>query len=176
MLQTDAWLDEKPYKEIYDGRLHVKVSPQRMHALVQGAVTALLLDWGRDRGDAGPEWRVYLDEVTTLVPDVSFISDRRLASLSKSEREKPPFAPELVVEVRSPEDRDRNIRRKTALYLRHGALAVLNVDPQKRTVDVATANDETTLKPGDVFTDPSFPGLALPVNAIFAPLDRSPEL
>ena len=173
MLQyADAWLDEKPYKEVYDGRIHPKVNPQRKHALVQGVITALLLEWGRDRGDSGPEWRVYLDENTSLVPDVSFISDGRLAALSEAQREKPPFAPELVVEIRSPENRERAIARKTALYLQHGAVAVLDVDPARRLVRVTTLDGESTLQPGDAFAQPAFQGLAFPVDAIFAPLTR----
>ena len=172
MLQADAWLDEKPYKEIYDGQLHLKVSPKFMHGLVEFEVGTLLREWSRDRGYIVMELRVYLDAKTSLVPDVSFISDERMATLSEAEQEEPPFAPELVVEVRSPKDRDRNIRRETELYLQHGALVVLNVDPQKRTVDVATANGETTLEPGDVFEHASFPGLRVPVSAIFAQLDR----
>ena len=173
MLQhAAAWLDEKPYKEVYGGRIHPKVSPHRKHMLVQGAVIELLLDWGRDRGDSGPEWRVYLDENTSLVPDVSFMSDERLGQLSEAQREKPPFAPELVVEIRSPQNRERSIRRKTALYLQHGAIAVLDVDPTRRSVRVSTRDGESTLRSGDAFTHPTFPGLALAIDAMFAPLDR----
>jgi Uma2 family endonuclease len=50
--------------------------------------------------------RVYLDEETSLVPDVSWISDVRLKKLSPEERERPPFAPELrVADVFAPLDR-----------------------------------------------------------------------
>ena len=173
MLQrAAAWLDERPYKEIYDGRIHPKVSPRLNHALVQAAVVSLLFEWGRERGASGSELRVYLDEHTSLVPDVSFISDERLERLSEAQRQKPPFAPELVVEIRSPKNRESSIHRKTALYLEHGAIAVLDVDPTQRLVRVTTRDGESTLKPGDTFMHPTFPELALPVNAIFAPLDR----
>jgi Uma2 family endonuclease len=172
MLRSDIWLDEKPYREIYDGRVHPKVSPQRKHMVVQGAVIALLLEWGRDRGDSGPEWRVYLDENTSLVPDVSFMSDARLGSLSEEQREKPPLSPELVVEIRSPQNREASIRRKTVLYLEHGAVAVLDVDPARRLARVTTQDGEHSLRPGDAFAHPAFPGLVLPVDAMFAPLDR----
>ncbi len=172
MLRNDAWLDRKPYKEIYDGRVHPKVSPQRRHMLVQGAVIGILLEWGRNRGDIGPEWRVYLGEDASLVPDVSFMSDERLATLSEEQREKPPISPELVVEIRSPQNREAAIQRKTDLYLQHGAIAVLDVDPAKRSVHITTNDGESTLRAGDAFTHTAFPGLALAVDAIFAPLDR----
>lgn len=172
MLQTDAWLDEKPYKEIYDGRLHLKVSPQHIHGIVQIVVGSLLLEWARERGDVVCEWRVFLDEKTSLVPDLSFISDELAATLSETELERPPLSPELIIEIRSPDDRNRNIRRKTQLYLQHGAVVVLNIDPQKRAVAVTTAEREQTLHAGDTFEHPAFPGLAVPVSSIFAPLDR----
>jgi Uma2 family endonuclease len=172
MLSIDAWLDEKPHKELYDGVVHEKVSPQRIHAKIELRIGRLLEDWGGDRGDVGSEWRVYLAEGTTLVPDVAFFSNERLAPLSESEREKPPFAPDIAVEVRSPEDRERNIRRKTVLYLAHGARLVLDVDPFQRTVRVSNSKGEVTLHARQTLQHHAFPDLQIPVSEIFAPLDR----
>jgi Uma2 family endonuclease len=172
MLSIDAWLDEKPYREVYDGAIHEKVSPQRAHGVVALQIGTLLGQWAERCGSTAVELRVYLAPGITLVPDVAFISDQRLLPLSAEERERPPFAPDLVVEVRSPEDRPANIRRKTELYLAYGALLVLNVDPSARTVVVSTAAGEHMLHIGDVISHPSFTGLQIPVAAIFAPLDR----
>jgi Uma2 family endonuclease len=173
MLQhSERWLDAKPYREIFDGRVHRKVSPQFNHGRIQAEISALLLKWAPGRGGVATEWRIRLDEETTLVPDVSFESDERLAGLSEDERQTLPFSPQLVVEIRSPRDRRQNIERKTELYLRHGAIAVLNVDPTKRTVYVTTQDAEFTLKDGDAFTHAAFPGLELRVSDIFAPLAR----
>ena len=167
MLSIDAWLDEKPYKELYDGVVHEKVSPQRTHAIVAAHLAGSLKAWAGRRGEVGVEWRVYLAEGTTLVPDVAFFSSDRLARLSEAERETPPFAPDIAVEIRSPEDRERNVRRKTDLYLAHGAMLVLNVDPFQRTVRVSESAGEMTLRAGDTIAD-----LEIPVSEIFAPLDK----
>src|SRR5579883_1933662 len=121
MLSIDAWLDEKPYKELYDRVVHAKVSPKRTHALIVAELSGALREWARGRGEAGVEWRVYLGEGTTVVPDVAFFFDKRLASLTAAQRETPPFAPDIAIEVRSPDDRESNIKRKTQLYLAHGA-------------------------------------------------------
>ena len=172
MLSIDAWLDEKPYKELYDGVVHEKVSPQRIHAKISGRLFTLFEKWGGNRGDVGVEWRVYLAEGTTLVPDVAFISDERLAALTEERREKPPFAPDIAVEVRSPEDRERNIRRKTELYLAHGATMVLNVDPATRTVRLSDLSGDVMLRQGDDIVHRAFPDLKLAISEIFAPLDR----
>ena len=173
MLQySERWLDAKPYREIFDGRVHRKLSAKLDHGRVQAVISALLLEWAAERGGVASEWRVRLDEETTLVPDVSFESDERLAGLSEDERQTLPFSPQLVVEIRSPRDRRQNVERKTELYVRHGAIAVLNVDPTKRIVHVTTGDAEFTLKDGDGFTHAAFSGLELRVSDIFAPLDR----
>jgi Uma2 family endonuclease len=110
------------------------VSPQSAHAVVALECGELLKRWGKGRGRVGVEWRVYLAQGVTVVPDVAFFSKERLRGLSEIEREKPPFAPDIAIEIRSPDDREANIRRKTELYLSHGARMVLNVDPSARTV------------------------------------------
>lgn len=172
MLSIDAWLDEKPYREVYDGAIHEKVSPQLAHGIVAGEITAQLRDWGSRRGVVAVELRVYLGPGTTLVPDVAFISDERLATLSEEEREKPPFAPDIAIEVRSPEDRAANVVRKTELYLAHGAMLVLNIDPHDRLIRLSSAGGERVLHSSDAIEHPAFPDLRIPVAAVFAPLDR----
>ena len=169
---SEAFLDSKPYKEIYDGKLHRKVSPKTAHSLVQGKLMRLIDDWGSERGPVGPEWRFRLDEGTTLVPDVAFIAQERFDGLEGEDREMPPFAPDLAVEVRSPRDRKANVARKTELYLMRGATVVLNVDPKRRTILMSTRDGERTYVEGDVLTHAAFPGLSIRVSDVFAPLDR----
>lgn len=172
MLSIDAWLDEKPYKELFDGVVHEKVSPRHAHGVIMLDVGILLKAWGEELGSVAMELRVYLGEGTTLVPDVAFISGRRLATLTPDEREKPPFAPDIVVEVRSPEDRERRVRRKTALYLAHGTSIVLDVDPSTRSVRVSDTDGEKIFRCGDAVTHHAFPDLQISVDDIFASLDR----
>ena len=172
MLSIDAWLDEKPYKELYDGVVHEKVSPQSAHGIVAFQIAKLLDSWSQRRGWVVPEWRVYLAEGTTLVPDVSFIFKDKLAPLSYQQRQKLPFAPDIVVEIRSPDGREDNIRRKTELYLAHGATLVVNVDPDARTVRLNDGDSETTLSSDDTIVHVAFPELQIRIEDVFAPLDE----
>ncbi|HEY1728034.1 MAG TPA: Uma2 family endonuclease [Candidatus Baltobacteraceae bacterium] len=172
MLSIDAWLDEKPYKELFDGVVHEKVSPQRGHGEIMLNVGILLKAWGGDRGSVAMELRAYLGEGVTLVPDVAYVSGERLARLSAEEQERPPFAPDIVVEVRSPEDRELRIRRKTELYLAHGATLVLNVDPATRTIRVTDVHGEAIFRARETIEHAGFPGLQIPVDDVFASLDR----
>ena len=174
MLSIDEWLDEKPYKELYDGTIHKKVSPGFPHGIVEGLAHSALLAWGAELGAVVIELRIYLDEGLTLVPDVSFVSNERLAALSEEDENRFPIAPDIVVEVRSSGDRTANIRRKTDLYLRHGTRLVLNVDPRSRSVIASTAAGERTFGSHDVVEDPGFPTLSIPVSRLFDPLDRLP--
>jgi len=93
LLSIDAWLDEKPYKEVFDGVIHEKMSPQSDHWEVAGELIAILKRWAGERGGVGPELRVYLAPGVSLVPDVAFMSDERRALLPKAERAKPTIAP-----------------------------------------------------------------------------------
>ena len=145
MLSIDAWLDEKPYREVFDGAIHEKVSPRVAHSLVCLHAGRLLSDWAGRRGVVGVEMRVYLEPGVTLVPDVAFITLDRLKALSGEARQKPPFAPDIVIEVRSPKDRESHIARKTTLYLAHGATLILNVDPDSRTILLTSHERERTL-------------------------------
>lgn len=47
----------EPEMEWVSGRALQKVSPQRTHARLQGALTVRLDTWAQGRGEVGPEWR-----------------------------------------------------------------------------------------------------------------------
>jgi Uma2 family endonuclease len=170
MLSIDDWLDEKPYREVYDGAIHAKVSPLSVHSILAFHIAKLLDAWGGELGDTGVEWRVHLRPGTSLVPDVAFFLRERLSTLDDEAYNKPPFAPDIAVEVRSPKDRAPNIKRKTALYLAHGSSVVLNVDPRDRSVRLSSSNREDVLRVGDVVVHPALPGLRIAVADIFTPL------
>ena len=64
---------------------------------------------------------------------LSCVSER-LAAITKPEKHIP-FAPDLAVEVLSPNDEDDEVEEKAQMWLRAGSLLVWNVDPENRTVD-----------------------------------------
>src|SRR5271170_6780975 len=146
---------EKPYIEYLAGRAVPKVSPKRRHGIVQGRLWAMLSELARGRGDVATEWRCYIPAEprrTSLVPDVAFISNQRLAPLTDDEREMPPFAPDIAVEVRSEDDKRKNLDWKVAAYLRHGAVLVLDVLPLERKIFAHTHNAVHEFVESDRFT------------------------
>ncbi|MBC5809411.1 MAG: Uma2 family endonuclease [Candidatus Eremiobacteraeota bacterium] len=172
MLSLTDWLDRRPYKERFDGRFRQKMTPQRKHGITAGRIFSLLYEWGSDIGDTAVEWRVYLDDDTTLLPHVSFFRHERLAGLTEDERERPRLAPDIAVEIRSPKARQRSILRKTELYLWFGTTFVLNVDTDERTITVDDADGSRTLRVGETIGHPAFPSLAIAVADVFSPLER----
>ena len=107
------------------------------------------------------------DPDTVRAPDVAF---------NRAERAAPPVrgfvpgAPDLAVEVLSPDDRPGYVRDKVAEWLEAGTLAVWVVDPRERTVTVHEAQ-KTPLVLGETDSLPGgdvLPGFALAVRDIFA--------
>ncbi len=75
------------------------------------------------------------DPDTVRGADVAFVRAERLAQITNRKKHIP-FAPDLAVEVRSPNDRDHEVEEKIQLWLAAGSLLVWDVDPETRTVVV----------------------------------------
>ena len=103
---------------------------------------------------------------TVLAPDIAFIRREHLGTLSKGYRN---GAPDLAVEVISPDESKNKVKRKVERWLQGGALAVWIVDPQTRTVAVhALHRDARVLSEEDVLTgDDVVPNFGFPVSEIF---------
>ena len=104
---------------------------------------------------------------TVRAPDVALVRADREPT---PERGYYPGAPDLVVEVLSPDDRPGYVRDKVAEWLEAGAQSVWVVDPRARNVTIHAAREAPlvlgradTLRGGDVL-----PGFAVEVAEIFA--------
>ena len=169
-------LDDKPEIEYLDGRPFPKVSPRRTHALVQLAAANLLQRCSSGTGEVGPEWRFNVGACegskTELVPDVSYVSRARLRALTPDEREEPPFAPDIAVEIRSPSFRPGLLRDKIVKYLAAGTLLVLDVDPASRRVFAHAGGSVCEFSQTGAFAHPAVPWLRFAVAELFEKLDQ----
>jgi Uma2 family endonuclease len=76
--------------------------------------------------------------------------------------------PELVVEVRSPDDRWKRILKKVSEYLEAGVTTVCVLDPKSETAHVYSDDDEQKLNADDTLTFPDIlPGFSVPVRRFF---------
>lgn len=100
--------------------------------------------------------------------DVSWISYARLPKHLLPEGY-PDTAPNLVFEVRSPNDRWRAIHEKIAEYFACGVEYVVIADPQRETVRVYTPDEpDTILRGEDLLEFPQLlPGFSLAVCRLF---------
>jgi Uma2 family endonuclease len=109
------------------------------------------------------------------LPDVVFVRWERYPNGERPTEPVPDVVPDLAVEVLSEGNTPAEMRRKLKEYFLAGVPLVWFVDPDRRTVQVFTAPDvstvyteEQTLDGGDVL-----PGLRLAVRDIFARVPRS---
>ena len=102
-----------------------------------------LRNWARRDGrgkasDASAEF--ILPTGAALSPDAAWVSNVRLAQLSKEQRRKfPPVCPEFVIEVMSPSDRLQAAQQKMEEWMRAGVALAWLIDGDARTVYIYRA-------------------------------------
>jgi Uma2 family endonuclease len=125
--------------ELVGGRL-IRMSPTgSVHGAIAGQLAAALINWldQRDLGHVFVETGFHLavDPDTVRAPDVSFVEKRRIPP-GGIPRAYWRGAPDLAIEVLSPDDSPREMDEKVREYLDHGARAVWVVDPDAHAVTV----------------------------------------
>lgn len=111
------------------------------------------------------------------IPDVAFVSWERFPDRRLPTEPIPDLAPDLAVEVLSPSNTPREMARKRQEYFAAGVRLVWLVDPATRTVGVYTAPESPTqLREHDTLDGGVvLPGFTLPLQELFAELDRQEE-
>ena len=89
---------------------------------------------------------------TVRAPDACFVSQRRLDAVEQT-RSYLPLAPDLVVEVVSPNDSSSDVEQKAEQWLEAGSKIVLVADPENETLRVyRTKNEIQVLRSGETFS------------------------
>ncbi|HLE30666.1 MAG TPA: Uma2 family endonuclease [Anaerolineales bacterium] len=164
--------DIGPY-ELVEGRI-IPMSPTKhKHGRYEITFATILNNFVKQNrlGEVqGGEVGIYVrrNPDTVRAADVLFISNERLAKANPDGFLD--VAPELVVEIVSPDDRWTEIRQKIREYFSAGVNVVLVIDPSERTVTIyrslthlreLTVNDILTLE--DIL-----PGFSVPVVELFS--------
>lgn len=168
-----AHMPEIGRSELVEGRI-VRMSPTGyVHGFVEGRFFEVLNAFVKPRGlgqvlpgEVGVYTRRSPDSVRGA--DVLFISNQRLERISK-DKAFLDVAPELVVEVLSPDDRPGDVARKIAEYLAAGVLLVWLANPSKRTIRVhRPAAEVRELGETDILTGEAvLPGFEVRVCELF---------
>ena len=171
--RTDVTVDELermslPYPaELYNGKVVFKMA-NPVHGMTQGIVFAKLYNYLEQNpiGYAMTEtnFRLWPNRPKeSRIPDVAFIRKERMPEdLFRF----PPIAPDLAVEVYSPDDRLSDVLDKIDAYLAQGTQMVWLIIPHTREALVFTKG--IRFKTADFLTAPELlPGFELPVSKIF---------
>ncbi len=110
------------------------------------------------------------DIFTVLQPDLCVVCDN-----AKLDRRGCIGAPDLVVEVLSPGNNSKELRKKFEAYEEAGVKEYWIVSPQNETFLVYNLVDgkfvpEITKATGDIITSKTFPGFSLELTALFHPI------
>jgi Uma2 family endonuclease len=143
-----AALDEtKPYIEVLDGERLADVSPYHEHGQIAVRLGAQLDSWAGERGAVGAEVRFYFFRAdgrwSSLLPDVAYTSYARVPKHPADEWQRPRVAPDIAIEILSPDDRSGRTKRKVEIYLEFGATLVVVLHPLKRRITLHRAGGTT---------------------------------
>jgi Uma2 family endonuclease len=118
---------------------------------------------------AGTGFQLTFNPDTVLAPDVAFVRRERILETGRLEGYRP-GAPDLAMEVLSPDDTYSEVLGMVLEWLFHGTRLVLVVNPRNRTItayrsreDIRVLTKDDTLDAGDVV-----PGWKLALAELFA--------
>ena len=157
--------------ELDDGVLITMPPPGDGHATKQARIIRYLFDaqdlgLGEVRGEVGVVLRRDPDRV--VGPDASFILAASLP-VRRSREGYLETIPELIVEVRSPNDTRPEVAAKNQEYFDAGVHVVWLIDPATRTVSACNADGSVQLfRDGDTLTCPLLPGFGVAVRLVFS--------
>ena len=157
--------------ELVGGELHKLIPPGDEHGRMVVDIAAALVGHVRPQGlgvvHAETGYVIARDPDTVRAPDVSFTLAKNAPPRSPKYCE---GAPDIVVEILSPDDRPGYVRDKIEMWLDAGATLVWEIDPRTRTVTIHqhgrgahTLHEADTLMGG-----PVLPDFELPLAGLFS--------
>ena len=168
--------DSSDRVEIIDGDLHVTRAPHVDHQDATGAIYAELRLWSVKTGLGRPYFTpgVIFSQTDAVIPDVVWASQKSIDSLI-DEAGHFTGAPELIIEVlsKSQQDKDRDRKYKLKLYSVEGVQEYWIFDREQQTVEVFRRDNGVlvkalTLYAQDTVTSPLLPDFSSGVGALFS--------
>jgi len=105
------------------------------------------------------------------LPDFSWVKNEKWNSLDENEKEKiVPFAPDFLIELRSPSDSFEDLQTKMQEYIENGASLGWLIDPTERKVYVYCRNDEIEIleNPKEISGEPLLKDFTLNLQEVWS--------
>ncbi|MBM3223899.1 MAG: Uma2 family endonuclease [Candidatus Tectomicrobia bacterium] len=158
------------YFELIHGEIIAKV-PTEEHGLIAGNIYGSLWQYTRQSGigRAVIEVRVRApeDDYNSRQPDLAVFTDTTRPVVTRGAVLQ---MPDVVIEVKSPDDTYAAMRERATYYLEHGARLVWLIYPAKCLVEVYRQSADSDILTGTdtLQGEAVLPGFALPLQEIFA--------
>ena len=170
--------ETEPASEYVCGEVYQKPMPTNAHGALQLYMAMLIYQFlAHTRlGRVRTEWRCIFGppgRQRPYIPDVVYVSFERLPPVDAADVPYLRMAPDLAVEILSPDESARRFAAKLRFYLLHGVRLVWVVDPLAQTITVYTPGpaDERVLGVGDVLDGGDvLPRFTVPVAEIMGQL------
>lgn len=159
--------------ELIRGRLVVHEPPSTLHGRVSARLTVRLGEFVFRHGlgemfaqDTG--FKIESKPDTVRAPDLAFVSRERTREIPA--RGYAPLTPDLVVEIRSPDDRTGEVLAKVAAWLDSGARLLWVIDPERAEAQVYRPDGSVTIVGADgaLNGEDVLPGFACALAEIIA--------
>ncbi|MBI4565995.1 MAG: Uma2 family endonuclease [Planctomycetes bacterium] len=166
-------LPEGTLAELIDGEILMSPSPTSRHQIVVGRMYEALSQFVHPRGLGQvllSPLDVHLPSGDVVEPDLIYISSERRNILQDWIR----GAPDLLIEIVSPYNIERDRLVKRELYARNSVNEYWIVDPTEKSVEVLMLSGGRYapggyFKKGDVLRSPILPDLSLQMTGLFEP-------
>jgi Uma2 family endonuclease len=124
-----------------DGTLIVMPPTDPESGVGNAAVLIQLGSWAKREGRGmvtGPDAGFHFPDGSRRSPDAAWFDEARWREAKQRDQRRrfPVFAPEFVIEIRSPGDRLRPLQEKMEEYIANGVQLAWLIDPKERTVTI----------------------------------------
>ena len=117
----------------------------------------------------GPDGGFFFPQGSRRSPDAAWFDEKRWQQAKTPGLRFPVFAPDFLIEVRSPHDRLRTLHEKMEEYLANGVQLAWLIDPPKRTVTIYRPGKppEAIENPASVTGEGPVAGFVLDLSRVF---------
>ena len=160
--------------ELIEGEVFMTPSPNTKHQMAAGnlhfALRRFIDDHDLGRVFFAP-YDIVFSRWTALEPDLLFIRKERLSIITDANVQ---GAPDLVIEILSPSNKEYDRETKHRVYEEAGVAEVWYVDPEKRSVEVLNLGPDrryevtAKLSGNAAIVSKVLPGLPLTLDEVFA--------